>query len=570
MSSIEEQIAQLEAAMGVQEMLRPALGDQAVDAVVARLKAQVKFLREPARAHTLGGQLDQLAAAELVSLVDSEQELTYIFKHALTQEAAYSSLLRTELIAIHKRVAQCYEMLYAESLDDFAPVLAHHYGEAGDDAKAVEHSIKAAESAARIFAYPEASLHYSRALDAFKRLPDTPELRSRRVDTIARYVELAWGASVPEQQLVMLAEAERLTLSMPGADGAPGDPLRLARIRTMMAAMHLARNEYRDVVRLARPVLELAHMLGDNRLVITPAAQLGAVMVLQGHFSAAVPYLGQALELLEENTDRWEWAWCVGFVAISLAMRGEVSAGLAEARRGLARMEATNNHVGTATSLAYLLAVCLELGDMTRLLEESRRAIQVASTSGAALYVSVGLDFQALALSRLGRHQEAHGRMTESRAMAARIGGQYMMSDWLSAAHAEIAYNAGEFQDALTRAEQAVALAQSFEGDFAQGWAQRVWGQALHALDPSRWAEAEVHLGESLRLLQACDARLEAAQTHDAWGRLRRALADEDGAQAHFAEAAAQFEASGVVTGRGIHMPKTSYEPQPPHGCTGS
>ena len=377
-------------------------------------------------------------------------------------------------------------------------------------------------------------MHYRRALEAFRALPGADDNRRRRVDTIARYVEVAWGASDPGQQLALLADAETVAHTLPGHAGTLGDPLRLARIHTMMAAMHLARNEYREVVRFAQHVLDDAPILGDPSLLLTPSAQLGAVMVLQGHFAAAVPYLHQSIRLLEENTDRWEWAWCHGFLAISLAMRGQLSAGLVEAQSALTRMEATNNYVGVTTSLVFLLAVCLELGDMPRLLTESRRATAQASQSGAPLYAAIGLDYEALALSRLGRHAESQRCMAEARVFAARVGGKFMMSDWLAAAHAEIAYNAGQFQDALILAAEAVALAQSLDGDFAQGWAQRVWGQALAEHDPARWTEVETHLGESLRLLVACGAGQEARYTRLAWDRLHLAGSHETDAPQGF------------------------------------
>ena len=502
--------------------------------MIASLRGQIDELRRPSAAETVESRLEQLSAAGLIRQLELSPDPTYGFKHALMQDAAYRSLLLKERTAIHKRVAQCYENLFPERIDELAPVLAYHYAEGGDDAQAMEYSLKAAEAATRMFAYAEASLHYRRALEAFRGLPDVEDNRRRRVDTIARYVEVAWGASDPEQQLALLATAEMVTRSLSGRAGTLGDPLRLARIHTMMAAMHLARNEYREVVRFAQHVLDDAPILGDPSLLLTPSAQLGAVMVLQGRCAAAVPYLHQAIQLLAENTERWEWAWCHGFLAISLAMRGQVSEGLIEAQRTLARMEATHNEVGVTQSLAYLLAVCLEVGDMPRLLAESRRATAQASQTGAPLYAAIALDCQALALSRMGQHEEAQRCMAEARAFAARVGGKFMMSDWLAAAHAEIAYNAGQFQDALTHAAEAVVVARSRDGDFAQGWAQRVWGQALAEHDPARWAEAETHLGESQRLLVACGAAQEARYTQLAWDRLRLAQSHETGAPQGF------------------------------------
>ena len=84
-------------------------------------------------------------------------------------------------------------------------------------------------------------------------------------------------------------------------------------------------------------------------------------------------------------------------------------------------------------------------------------------------------------------------------------------------------------------------------GLFAEGFAQRVWGQSLAALDSPDWNDVEEHLAASLRCFEEGDARLEAARTHVAWGLLCRDRRDAAAARGHLEQAAAQFEASGLV-----------------------
>ncbi len=113
--------------------------------------------------------LAQLENAQLVRRL-GEEELTYTFKHALTQEAAYQSLLLKTRCEMHHRVAEAYEKIYAHRcLDEFAAVLAQHYAEAGDEAKAVEYGTRAGDQAARVYANAEAIALYTQALDAAKR-----------------------------------------------------------------------------------------------------------------------------------------------------------------------------------------------------------------------------------------------------------------------------------------------------------------------------------------------------------------------------------------------------------------
>lgn len=105
-----------------------------------------------------------LSQLETAQLVRAAGEWEYLFKHTLTQETVYESLLRSTRREIHERVARTYEDLYADRLDEFAAPLAQHYAEAGNDTKTLEYSIRAGDAAARMYANTEAILHYTHAI----------------------------------------------------------------------------------------------------------------------------------------------------------------------------------------------------------------------------------------------------------------------------------------------------------------------------------------------------------------------------------------------------------------------
>src|SRR5262249_8693203 len=87
----------------------------------------------------LARALDKLTAAELIYEQALYPELEYIFKHALTQEVAYNSVLMERRKALHERAAQAIEILLAESLEGHYGELAHHYKLSGNAEKAVEY-----------------------------------------------------------------------------------------------------------------------------------------------------------------------------------------------------------------------------------------------------------------------------------------------------------------------------------------------------------------------------------------------------------------------------------------------
>jgi class 3 adenylate cyclase/tetratricopeptide (TPR) repeat protein len=114
--------------------------------------------------------LAQLEDADLVRVRQQQPELEYIFKHALVQEAAYGSLLAERCRAIHRRVAEAIEGLFAERLDEFTSLLAYHYARAEDWEKAQAYLFKAGDQAGRMAADAEALEHYRQAEAAYAKV----------------------------------------------------------------------------------------------------------------------------------------------------------------------------------------------------------------------------------------------------------------------------------------------------------------------------------------------------------------------------------------------------------------
>ena len=132
------------------------------------MKTKIRRAPKKSLRQNLDAQLAQLESAQLVH-AETEGERTYAFKHPLTQEAAYESLLLKQRREIHRRVGETYEHLHPDRLDEFAAMLARHYAEAGDDAKTLEYSIRAGDVASRVHANDEAVAHYARALSTAAR-----------------------------------------------------------------------------------------------------------------------------------------------------------------------------------------------------------------------------------------------------------------------------------------------------------------------------------------------------------------------------------------------------------------
>ncbi|NIO03057.1 MAG: guanylate cyclase, partial [Proteobacteria bacterium] len=109
---------------------------------------------------------------------------TYLFKHALTQEVAYNSLLLKRRKEIHEEIGEAIEALYPDRLEEHYELLAYHYASSANTDKAVEYLDLANQKAAKLNAMEEAKAYFDEAMALLDALPETKENRQRRISLL--------------------------------------------------------------------------------------------------------------------------------------------------------------------------------------------------------------------------------------------------------------------------------------------------------------------------------------------------------------------------------------------------
>ena len=137
-------------------------------------------------------------------------ELEYIFRHALTQEVAYNSLLLKRRKQIHERIGQAIEELYPERLEEFYEMLAHHYSKSGNESKAYEYLRQSASKAIQNDAAFEAIRQYKGALGILSKLQQTDHTKQEKIDLVLAMQMPLRRLGFPEDYLALLLEAEAL------------------------------------------------------------------------------------------------------------------------------------------------------------------------------------------------------------------------------------------------------------------------------------------------------------------------------------------------------------------------
>jgi tetratricopeptide (TPR) repeat protein len=305
--------------------------------------------------------LSRLQAAEFLYEIRLFPDLEYTFKHALTHEVAYGSLLQERRRALHGRMVDAIEARYASRLSEHADQLAHHAfrGELWD--KAVRYACQIAERAAALCADTEAVGAYTRALDALARLSASPDTARVGIDLRLALRAPLWRQGQLERLREIFREAEALATRFDQSE-------RLDVIYSFLVQYYWAKGESERAIGYGQRCVETSERHGDLGLRITGLYYTGASYQAQGAYP-------RALECFQEIIDRLQGPEA-----------GE--------RFGLSGLP--------SSGACALAAECLaELGESPQALDLIRRGEQVASAADH-LYSKIPL---AISRGRVALHQ---------------------------------------------------------------------------------------------------------------------------------------------------------------------
>jgi predicted ATPase len=248
---------------------------------------------------TLQHSLRRLVEAELVSQQGVLPQATYTFKHALIQDAAYHSLLRSTRQQYHQRIAQVLEAQFPDTAQTQPELVAHHYTEAGLNVHAVPYWQRAGQRASERSAYVEAIAHLTQGLALLEPLPDTPERARQELVvqmTLGPVLMASKGGGAPEVERVY-TRARELCERV-------GEPSELFRVLWGVWYVYNLRGEQQRALELGEELLSLAQRIQDPDLLLEAHHALWAILFYGGELTAARPHLDQGLRLYDPQRHR--------------------------------------------------------------------------------------------------------------------------------------------------------------------------------------------------------------------------------------------------------------------------
>jgi class 3 adenylate cyclase/tetratricopeptide (TPR) repeat protein len=480
--------------------------------------------------------LAHLQAAEFLYETRLFPDHEYTFKHALTHEVAYSSLLQERRRALHARIIEALEALTGERVAEQVERLAHHAlrGEVWD--KALLYCRQAGEKAVSRSGHREAVGYFEQALSALRHLPEQRATRERAIDLRLALRSALLPSGDSGRILACLREAEALAVAL-------DDPRRLGHISGFLSVHFRNMGAYDQAIAAAQRALALATAGGDGVVHALANLYLGAAYWAQGDYLWAIDCLRQTVASLH-GTQRRERlgqtnlpsVQSLAFLAACHAELGIFAEGRALAEEGLQIAE-TVAHPSSLMWASYgigLLSLCQ--GDLHKAIPRLERAMGICQDADLPLFVPRMAAALGTAYTLSGRIADAVALLTQAmeQTMATDMAGfQALCSLPLGEAH----MLAGRLEDAHALAERVLGLAREHQERGNQAYALRLLGDIAAYREPPESALAETHYRQALALADELGMRPLVAHCHLGLGTLYRQMG-------RFAEARPELSAA--------------------------
>ena len=351
--------------------------------------------------------LTHLQAAEFLYETSLFPDLEYTFKHALTHEVAYGSLLHERQRALHARIVEAIETLYSDRLIEQVERLAHHAARGEVWGKALTYLRQAGAKADARSALREAVSYFEQALIALGHLPESREMHEQAIDLHFNLRTSLGSLGEEERVLEHLRAAEALASAL-------GDQRRLAQVSVYIARQFSRQGKHEQAVTACERDIGMARTLGDYGLEVAATLRLGLANYSLGNYPKAVEALRRNLVPMDSPVvgERFggtglPFAFSRRSLALALAERGEFIEAVARCTEAIHIAEAVGHPYSVTLTYRGMGLLHLRRGDLH----------QATLTLEHALEVCRGVDspllFHAVS-STLGYAYALSGRSAEA------------------------------------------------------------------------------------------------------------------------------------------------------------
>jgi predicted ATPase len=403
-------------------------------------------------------------------------EVEYIFKHALTQEVAYNTVLQEQRKLLHERTGQALETVYAATLHEHYSDLAHHYRRSPNTEKAIMYLQLAGQQAVQRSANTEAISHLTAALELLLTRPETPERAAQEL--ILRLavgpplmVAQGWAALVVEQHYTRARElCDQL-----------GDSSQRFPVLLGLWTFHIVRGELRTAQALAEECLQLAEQINEAGLLLETHFAVGITHLFRGEFVRARAALEQSVALYQPQHQALTPLYA-GFnprvgslsdTARTLWYLGYPEQALTQSHEALHLAQELSHPFSLAQALYIAAWLHPERGEGPIAQEHAEATVALASEHGFPWYLAVGTVQRGQALIVREQWEEGIAQVRQGLETYAGELWRTVFLAWLAVGYG----GAGQAEDGLAAVAEALRLVEKTDERFYEAELYRIKGQ---------------------------------------------------------------------------------------------
>jgi predicted ATPase len=462
----------------------------------------------------------QLVASELVYRRGTPPDAEYTFKHALVQDAAYSTLLRGRRQHLHTRIAVALEERFPGTVESQPELLAHHCTEAGLSAMAVRYWQRAGERATQRSALVEAIAHLTKGLETLKTLPETPEHTQQALTlytALGAALVMAKGLGVPEVEHAYI-QAHALCQQV-------GETPELVPVLYGLYRFYLGRLQLHTAREIGETLLRLAQRAEDPALAVIAHYALGTTWLFFGALPAARLHLEEAIArytpdqhrapVFRMGQDRPAFlstadgdpgVGCRIHAALLLWLLGYPEQALARLHEALALAHELPHPYSLAHARCWAAYVYQFRWDVPAVHEQAEAAVALSIEQGFPFWAAAGTILRGWALAMQGQGEAGMAQVCQGIA-AYRATEAPLLVAYYCTLLAEVSAHLGHPEDGLQALVEAHTLMEQQEERYWEAEVCRLRGVLLLRQPGASQAEAEACFQQALDVARRQEAK---------------------------------------------------------------
>ena len=535
------------AASGTANLQMPATVQAVLAARIDRLSNEEKFLLQSASVigldvpqalleavtelpgDTFHNAIGHLQAAGFIDEAGLFPDIEFRFRNALARDVAYDSLLREQRRVLHSRIVEALEKMYSEHLPKQLDHLAYHAvrGEVWDKAETYNRQL-GARAVARA-ANQEAVRAFETALQALGHLPLAPQSRVRAID-------LRLDLRPPLLQLGRLDEVMKVSREAEQIARDLGDEQRLARVYSYLVNHHYLKGETALAIEYGERCLEVGHATSDVALEALARQYLGQSYLALGDFEHAERILRENVELLDESRAGTSYVASCGWLAMSLAERGNFEAAYSALECARLAAEAMGNAYSQTIAWTITGFISIKRGNLAWAVLPLERSFEACRRGNLNVWQPIPSSLLGIAFVRLGHVSEGLRLLEDAVRLSGELGIRAHLPAWMvNLAEGYLAD--GQHARAHAAAKEALGLAHSAGEQAHEAAAHAVLGNVAASSNPVRAADALEHYDAAMLLTRQLGMRPLLVETLLGLSRINATLGEEAIAKEHRAAA---------------------------------